>query len=187
MVKGERRKDSAAGQLLYTEGIPKRLKPRRILAGKRWGYFESLGRILALALGIYIVYQLIFTDLAIRQNIINVVMEAVVLVLLVYSTEVISPRGRRMSIPIRIYSKGVLTHTSRLEALLGKPSFIPKESIAKMEVRRLTINHEGKEVVMPTTLKLVLTNGKVLDLGRRNYNELYNMVKLLSEKLGVPE
>jgi len=26
-----------------------------------------------------------------------------------------------------------------------------------------------------------------MDLGRRNYNELYNMIKILSEKLGIAE
>jgi hypothetical protein len=186
MVKGERRKDSAAGELLYTEAIPKRLRPRKILAGKRWGYFENIGRIIAAALVVFIVYQIIFTNLS-GQNGLNVISEVIVAALILYVTEVISPRGRRMSIPIRIYSKGLLTHTSRLETMLGKPSFVPKEEISKLDVKRLIINHEGKEVEMPTNLKLVLKNGKILDLGRRNYNELYNMIKLIKERYDVPE
>jgi hypothetical protein len=92
-----------------------------------------------------------------------------------------------ISTPIRIFTKGVEVHSSALEVMRGYPSFIPKEQISGMIVTRLKVNHEGKEIVMPTTLKLSLANGKVLDLGRRNYNELYNIVKILSEKLGVSE
>jgi hypothetical protein len=187
MVKGERKSSAGAGELLYLERIPKKLQPRKVLAGKRWAYFERIGRVIALALVIYVVYQLLFTDLSGAQAFGNVLLEIIVAALMVYVTEVISPRGRRMSIPIEIYSKGLLVFTSTLETFRGKPSWIPKEKIAKLLVRRLTINHEGKNVVMPTNLKLVLTNGKVLDLGRRNYNELYNIVKVLEEKYGVLE
>jgi len=187
MAKGDRRTDSTRGELLYTEGIPKSLRPRRMLAGKRWSYLENLGRVCEIVLVIFLLYLVTTTGLSDLSNQLNIAAVVVALVLMIYLTEVISPRGRRMSVPIKVYSKGVEVHTSALEELRGYPRFIPKEGISSMVVTRLKVNHEGKEIVMPTTLKLALANGKVLNLGRRNYNELYNIIKLLSDKLGVKE
>ncbi len=179
--------DDVRGELLYTEGIPKKLQPRKVLAGKRWGYWETMGRILEIGFFAFVLALVLSTDLSVTSNQVNLFMSIVALVLLVYVVEILSPRGRRLSTPIRIYSKGVAVHTSMLEEFRGFPSFIPRETIAHMVVTRLHVNHEGKDILMPTTLKLALTNGKVLDLGRRNYNELYNMIKVLSEKLSIPE
>jgi hypothetical protein len=175
------------GQLLYTEGIPKKLQPRKVLAGRRWSYLENLGRVAIIGFFIFILYQLTSTDLSSSTNLLNLAMSIVAVILLIYAVEVLSPRGRRWSTPIRIYSGGVQVHTSALEELRGYPSFISKDRISHMIVSRLKVNHEDKEILMPTTLKLALTNGKVLDLGRRNYNEIYNMVKIMSEKLGIAE
>ncbi len=187
MMAKTKKTDSTKGELLYTEGIPKKLQPRKVLAGKRWSYLENIGRIVAIGFFIFVLYLLTSTDLSRPSNQINLALSIVALTLMVYFIEVVSPRGRRLSTPVRIYSRGMEVHTSALEELRGYPSFIAKDKISHMMVTRLKVSHEGKEIMMPTTLKLALTNGKVMDLGRRNYNELYNMIKILSEKLGIAE
>jgi hypothetical protein len=187
MAKGERKSDGPKGELLYTEKIPKSLRPRKVLAGKRWSYLENLGRICEIALAVFLIYLATSTDLSKTANVVNIIAGLVALVLMIYATEVLSPRGRRMSVPIKVYSKGVEIHTSALEELRGYPSFVPRELITKLLVRRIEVPHEGKSIVMPTTLALALSNGKVLNLGRRNYYELENMIKLMKDKFGVPE
>jgi hypothetical protein len=187
MAKGERRSDGTKGELLYTEKIPKSLRPRKVLAGKRWSYLENLGRVSEIVLVVFLIYSATTTDLATLANMLNIVAGLIALVLMFYATEVLSPRGRRMSVPIRIYSKGVEVHTSALEELRGYPSFVPREMISKIMTRRIAVPIEGQSIVMPTTLKLALTNGKVLDLGRRNYYELEKMINLMKDKFGVPE
>jgi hypothetical protein len=187
MVKGERKVDSVRGELLYTETIPKKLQPRRVLKGKRWSYLENLGRVAAVVLFGYLIYLLATTELSVTVNVINIAVGFVALLLIIYVTEVISPRGRRMSYPVRVYSKGLEVHTSALEKFRGIPSFISKGSIAKMVVRRISVTIDGKQELMPTNLKLELTNGKVLDLGRRNYHELEKILTLLKEKLNISE
>lgn len=187
MAKGERKSDGTRGELLYTEKIPKSLRPRKVLAGKRWSYLENLGRICELVLAAFLVYLMTSTDLAITANLVNLAAGLIALVLMIYATEVLSPRGRRMSVPIKVYSKGIEAHTSALEELRGYPGFIPREMISKLMVRRIAVPHEGQSIVMPTTLKVALSNGKVLDLGRRNYYELENIIKLMKDKFGVLE
>lgn len=187
MAKGERKSEGPKGELLYTEKIPKSLRPRKVLAGKRWSYLENLGRICGVALAVFLIYLLVSTDLSRTGNLLNAVACLIALLLTIYATEVLSPRGRRMSVPIKIYSKGVEVHTSALEELRGYPSFVPKEMVSKLLVKRISVIQDGKSIVMPTTLKLALSNGKVLNLGRRNYYELENMVKLMKDKYGVPE
>ena len=117
----------------------------------------------------------------------NIAVGAVAVVLLFYVTEVISPRGRRMSYPIKVYTKGLEVHTSALETLIGKPPFLPKDMIAKMVVRRMSVNIDGRPNLMPTNLKLILTNGRSLDLGMRNYHELDKIIRLMRDRLGVTE
>jgi hypothetical protein len=187
MAKGERKSEGTKGELLYTEKIPKSLRPRKVLAGKRWSYLENLGRVCEIVLAVFLIYMTTSTDLSSVGNLTNLVAGAIALLLMVYVTEVISPRGRRMSVPIKVYSKGLEVHTSALEELRGYPGFIPREMISKLIVKRLSVPHEGKEIVMPTNLALALTNGKVLSLGRRNYNELENIIKLMKDKYGVQE
>jgi hypothetical protein len=182
-----RKVNDAKGELLYTEIVPKKLQPRKVLAGRRWSYLENLGRVAAIGLLLYLVYRAAYTDLSVTSNLTAIVMGAVAVVLMVYVTEVISPRGRRMSYPIKVWSKGVEVHTSFLEEVRGLPRFIPKESISKLVVRRIGVSIDGNMEQMPTTLKLALTNGKVLDLGRRNYHELDKMVRTMKEKYGVGE
>ncbi len=187
MAKGERKSDATRGELLYTEKIPKSLRPRKVLAGKRWSYLENLGRVSELVLAVFLIYLLTSTDLAVTANLVNLIAGCIALVLMFYATEVLSPRGRRMSVPIKIYAKGLEVHTSALEELRGYPSFVPREMISKIMTRRIAVPIEGQSIVMPTTLKLVLSNGKVLDLGRRNYYELEKMINLMKDKFGVPE
>ena len=107
----------------------------------------------------------------------NVIFLFIALVLMVYVTEVISPRGRRMSYPVKVWSKGIEVHTSFLEEVRGFPGFIPKEDISKLIVRRIEVSVDGKMERMPTNLRLELSSGKVLDLGRRNYHELDKMIR----------
>ncbi len=187
MVKGERKSYGAKGELLYTEKIPKSLRPRKVLSGKKWSYIENLGRISEVVLVVFLLFLVTSTDLSVMANVLNLMAGLVALVLMFYATEVLSPRGRRMSVPIRIYSKGLEVHTSALEELRGYPSFIPQEMISKLMVTTIAVPHEGQSIVMPTTLKLALSNGKVLNLGRRNYYELENMIKLMKDKYGVHE
>lgn len=187
MAKGSRSVDETKGELIFTETIPKKLQPRTVLKGRRWGIFENLGRVAEVGLLAYLAYLITSTDLSVASNVANIIFGAVALALMVYVTEVISPRGRRMSYPIRVWSKGLEVHTSFLEEVRGFPRFIPKESMSHLIVRRIGVNVEGKMEQMPTNLKLRLTNGKVLDLGRRNYHELDKMIKALKEKLGVQE
>lgn len=187
MAKGTRAFDETKGELIYTETIPKKLQPRKVLAGKRWSYLENLGRVAEIGVLVYIIYLATSKDLSDASLVGSALMLSIALILMVYVTEVISPRGRRMSYPIRIWSKGLEVHTSFLEEIRGFPRFIPKERIGKLIVRRISVNIEGRMENMPVTLKLVLSNGKVLDLGRRNYNELDKIIGLLKEKFGVQE
>ena len=153
MAKGDRKTEGTKGELLYTEKIPKSLRPRKVLAGKRWSYLENLGRVCEFVLAVFLIYLATSTNLSLTDNVLNLVAGIIALALMFYVTEVISPRGRRMSIPIKVYSKGLEVHTSALEELRGYPSFIPKEKISKIVVKRLSVPHEGKEIVMPTTLE----------------------------------
>lgn len=187
MAKGNKVRDDTKGELLYTEIIPKKLQPRKVLKGRRWSYLENLGRVAEVGLFVYLIYLLTSTDLSVVSNVFNILIGAVALVLMVYVTEVISPRGRRMSYPVKVWSKGLEVHTSFLEEVRGFPGFIPKERISKLVVRRIDVNVEGTMQEMPTNLKLALSNGRVLDLGRRNYHELDKIVRLMKEKYGVSE
>jgi hypothetical protein len=187
MAKGTRSVDETKGELLFTETIPKKLQPRKVLAGKRWGILENLGRVAEVVLLVFLIDLIASTDLSVASNVVNILFCAVALVLMIYVTEVISPRGRRMSYPVKVWSKGVEVHTSFLEEVRGFPGFIPKESIKALIVRRIDVNIDGKVENMPTTLKLRLSNGKVLDLGRRNYHELDKMVRQIKERYGVEE
>jgi hypothetical protein len=187
MAKGEGMVDSSKGELLFTETIPKKLQPRKVLKGKRWSLLENLGRVAGVALLGYLIYLLATTDLSVTENVLNIAVGAVAVVLLFYVTEVISPRGRRMSYPVKVYTKGLEVHTSALETLRGMPPFLPKKMIAKMVVRRISVNIDGKQDLMPTNLKLVLINGRTLDLGMRNYYELERIIVLLRDRLGVIE
>jgi len=185
MAKGPRPVDETKGELLFTETIPKKLRPRKILAGKRWGIFENLGRAAGIGLFIYIVHLATSTDLGTMSSLANVIFLFIALVLMVYVTEVISPRGRRMSYPVKVWSKGIEVHTSFLEEVRGFPGFIPKEDISKLIVRRIEVSVDGKMERMPTNLRLELSSGKVLDLGRRNYHELDKMIRQIKERYGV--
>ncbi|MDW5562944.1 MAG: hypothetical protein SA339_06920 [Methanomassiliicoccus sp.] len=187
MAKGKKAFDETKGELLYTETIPKKLQPRKVLAGWRWSLFENLGRMAEIVLFIYLIYLATSKDLSDGTTVRNLLMGVVALVLMFYVTEVISPRGRRMSYPVKVWSRGLEVHTSFLEEVRGFPGFIPKERISKILVRRIEINIKDRTDEMPTNLKLVLSSGKVLDLGRRNYNELDNIIKLMKEKYGVSE
>jgi branched-subunit amino acid transport protein len=187
MAKGERKVEGTKGELLYTEKIPKSLRPRKVLAGKRWSYLENLGRITEVVLAAFLLVLATSTDLSKTANLANLMAGVVALVLMFYATEVLSPRGRRMSVPIKIYSKGLEVHTSALEEMRGYPPFIPSGMISKLVVHRIAVPHEGQSIIMPTNLTLVLSNGKDLNLGRRNYYELENMIKLMKEKFGVSE
>jgi hypothetical protein len=187
MAKGTRVRDETKGELLYTEIIPKKLQPRKLLSGNRWSYLENLGRVAAVGLAAYLLYLATSKSLSEASNVATILMGAVALVLMIYATEVISPRSRRMSYPIKVWSKGLEVHTSFLEEVRGFPRFVPKESISRLVVRRLNVNVEGTMQAMPTNLKLELTNGKVLDLGRRNYHELDKIIRMIEEKYGVKE
>jgi hypothetical protein len=187
MVKGARKAASTKGELLYTEIIPPKLRPRKVLQGNRWSMLENLGRVATVVVIGYIIYLALTTDLTQTGNMLNIVFGAVAAVLMIYVTEVISPRGRRMSYPVRVWSKGLEVHTSLLERARGLPSFVPKEMISKLIVRRIEVSVDGKMEPMPTNLKLRLTNDKVLDLGRRNYYELDKIIRTMKEKYGVRE
>ncbi len=187
MAKGTRVRDETKGELLYTEIIPKKLQPRKLLSGRRWSYLENLGRVAAVGLAAYLLYLATSRNLSEASNVATILMGAVALALMVYATEVVSPRSRRMSYPIKVWSKGVEVHTSFLEKVRGFPGFVPKESISRLIVRRINVSIEGTTQEMPTNLKLALANGKVLDLGRRNYHELDKMIRLMKEKYGVGE
>lgn len=187
MAKGTRAFDETKGELIYTETIPKKLQPRKVLAGKRWSYLENLGRVAEIGVLVYIIYLATSKDLSDASLVGSVLMLSIALILMVYVTEVISPRGRRMSYPVRVWSKGLEVHTSFLEEVRGVPGFIPKESISKLVVRRISVNIEGRMEDMPVTLKLVLSNGKVLDLGRRNYHELDKIIGLMKDRYDVQE
>lgn len=187
MAKGTRAFDETKGELIYTETIPKKLQPRWVLAGRRWSYLENLGRIAEIGVLVYIVYLATSKDLSDASLVGSVLMLSIALILMVYVTEAISPRGRRMSYPVRVWSKGLEVHTSFLEEIRGFPGFIPKEGISKLVVRRISVNIDGRMEDMPVTLKLVLSNGKVLDLGRRNYNELDKIIGLMKDRYGVQE
>jgi hypothetical protein len=187
MAKGAKVVNETKGELLYTETIPKKLQPRKVLAGRRWSYLENIGRVAEIGLFVYLVYLITSRDLSVASNITNVLLGVVALVLMVYVTEVVSPRGRRMSYPLKVWSKGLEVHTSALEEMRGLPGFIPREKISKIIVRRIGVSVDGKIEDMPTTLKLALSSGKVLDLGRRNYHELDKIVKLMKEKYGLSE
>lgn len=187
MAQGPRSVDETKGELLFTETIPKKLRPRKVLSGRRWGIFENLGRVAEVGLLVYIVHLFTSMDLAMASNVANIVFLVVALALMVYVTEVISPRGRRMSYPIKVWSKGIEVHTSFLEEVRGFPGFIPKENISRLKVRRIEVNIDGKREQMPTNLGLELANGKVLDLGRRNYHELDKMVRQIRTSYGVQE
>ena len=187
MVKGGRNDGGVKGELLYTEKIPLKLQPRKVLAGNRWAIFENLGRVAEIGLLAYIAYTAMTADLSDMSNVFKIVMLSVALALMVYVTEVISPRGRRMSVPIKVFTKGVEVHTSHLEEVRGYPQFVPREMIDKLIVRRISVDLDGKKEIMPTNLKLALTNGKVLDLGRRNYHELETIIRTMKERYGVNE
>jgi hypothetical protein len=187
MAKGTKAFDETRGELLYTETIPKKLQPRKVLAGRRWSFFENIGRVAEVGLIVFLAYLATSTDLSVASNLANILMGAVALILMIYVTEVISPRGRRMSYPMKVWSKGLEVHASFLEEFRGFPSFIPKERISKLVVRRINVNVEGMMEEMPTTLKLELSNGKALDLGRRNYHELDKIIRLMKERYGVSE
>lgn len=187
MAKGTRVRDETKGELLFTETVPKKLRPRKVLAGKRWSYLENLGRVAGVGLFAYLMYLITTRDLSEASSVTTILMGTIALVLTIYATEVVSPRSRRMSYPVRVWSKGVEVHTSFLEKIRGYPGFVPKEDISRLIVRRINVNVEGTMQEMPTNLKLALANGKVLDLGRRNYHELDKMIVLMKDKYGVGE
>ena len=181
----ERGEEEAAGEKpIYTEKIPRSLMPRKYLRGKKWHYFESLGRFVGIVLIMYILITM-FRGQA-EEDLSAIVLAAVGAGAVFYVTEVMSPRAQRVVRPIRVYRDGVLVYTSPLEKLLGKPSFMAKDDLRGIKVRRMQLLDEGEVKVLPSHLTFVLANGKKLDMGRRNSVELQTIIDKL-KGLGIEE
>lgn len=169
---------------IYTEKIPRSLMPRKYLRGKKWHYLENLGRFAGLVLVMYIVIMVIGGRA--EEDIPTIALAAVGAGLMFYVTEVTSPRAQRTVRPIRVYRDGVLVYTSSLEKLLGKRSFLGKEDLKGIKVRRIQVMDEGVVKTLPSHLTFVLTSGKKIDMGRRNSVELQTIIDKL-KGLGIEE
>lgn len=186
MVKREG-KGSSTPRLLYTEKVPRSVKPRKKFSGRRWIIAESLGRAFGFTLILYMFYLYITTDLSVVDNQVIFALVGVATVVVFYVTEVMSPRARRIVSPIRVYSNGVQVYTSKLEQYLGKPSFIPASRLKGFVLRRITIPEDEKLVQKPYQITFVLTSGRKIRMGRRNVYELSTIISLLEKDLGVKE
>lgn len=183
-----RNEDTAErGKLLYTEKVPRSMAPRRKFAGRRWAVFEALARIFGLAFIFYAIYLVAFTDLADTDNLITLAVSVIGAVTILYATEVMTPRYVRNLRPMKVYKNGVEVYSSRLENLLGRPSFMPKELIKGVQLYRMKVMVDGQLRPMPAEMTFLLTSGKKVRMGRRNALELANIVGVLERELGVGE
>lgn len=185
MARRRRTEDDAGDDdPIYTEKIPRSLMPRKYLRGRKWHYLESLGRFVGLVLIMYILITA-FRGQA-GDELPMIVLAAVGAVAVFYVTEVVSPRAQRVVRPIRVYKDGVMVYTSSLEKLLGKPSFMSKEGLRGIRVRRMQFMDEGVVKTLPSHITFVLANGKRIDMGRRNSVELQTIIDTL-KGMGIEE
>ena len=175
------------GKLLYEEKVPRSLRPRRKFSGRRWAFFEALARIFGLAFVFYAAYLVTLTDLGNMDNLITLAVCLVGAGAIFYATEVMTPRYLRNIMPMKIYNGGVEVYSSRLERMLGRPSFIPRQSIHGLEIRRMKVLVEGKSKSLPVEMDFVLDSGKTVQMGRRNALELDTIVGILGRELGIKE
>ena len=182
-------KDSSAekGKLLYEERVPRSLRPRRKFSGRRWAFFEALGRIFGLAFVFYAVYLVALSDLGDENNLAGLAVSIIGAVTIFYAVEVMTPRYVRNVMPMRIYKGGVEVYSSRLENLLGRPSFMPRQDIRGIRTRRMKVLVDGASQTLPVELTFVLGSGKRVLMGRRNARELDAIVGILGRELGIKE
>ncbi|KQM12180.1 hypothetical protein AOA80_03225 [Methanomassiliicoccales archaeon RumEn M1] len=182
-------KDSSAekGKLLYEEKVPRSLRPRRKFTGRRWAFFEALARIFGLAFVFYAAYLVALTDLSDMNNLITLAVCIVGAVTIFYATEVMTPRYIRNIMPMKVYKGGVEVYSSRLERLLGRPSFMPRQDIRGIKLRRMRVLVDGATKNLPVELTFVLGSGKKVLMGRRNALELDAIVGILGRELGIRE
>jgi len=186
MVKSADR-SAGKGKLLYEEKIPRSVRPRRKFSGRRWKFFEAVARIFGLAFVFYAVYLAALTDLTDADNIAGLAVSVIGAVTIFYATEVMTPRYIRNIIPMRVYKGGVEVFSSRLENMLGRPSFMPRVMIQGFRLRRMKVLVEGEVKNLPAELTFVLTSGKKVLMGRRNSLELETIVGILRKELGIEE
>lgn len=183
--RNERSDEYAGGDKpVYTEKIPRSLMPRKYLRGKKWHYLENLGRFVGLVLVMYIIIT-VFRGRA-EEDLSGIVLAAVGAAAVFYVTEVMSPRAQRVVRPIRVYKDGVMVYTSRLEKLFGKKSFMTGDDLRGIRVRRMQVLDEGEVKTLPSHLAFILSNGKRIDMGRRNSVELQTVIDKL-KSLGIEE
>lgn len=175
------------GKLLYVEKVPRSLRPRRKFSGRRWAFFEALARIFGLAFVFYAAYMVALTDLGDMDNLVALIVSIVGAGVIFYATEVMTPRYLRNIMPMKIYKGGVEVYSSRLEKLLGRPSFIPRQDIKGIELRRMKVLVDGKSKNLPVEITYVMSSGRRLDMGRRNALELETIVGILGKDLGIKE
>lgn len=182
-------KDGSAekGKLLYEEKVPRSLRPRRKLSGRRWAFFEALARIFGLAFVFYAAYVVALTDLSDTDNLITLAVSIIGAVTIFYATEVMTPRYIRSIMPMKLYKSGVEVFSSRLEKLLGRPSFMPRQDIRGIKVRRMHVLVDGSSKNLPVELTFIFGSRKKILMGRRNARELDTIVGILGRELGIKE
>ena len=175
------------GRLLYVEKVPRSMRPRRKFAGRRWAFFEGLARIFGLAFAFYVIYLVALTDLTEPDSVVGLVIGMGGAISIFYAIEVMTPRYVRNIMPMKVYAGGVEVYSSRLENLLGRPSFMPRDMIRGVELYRMKVIVDGKLRELPAEITIVLSNGKKVRLGRRNALELDEIVRILDNELGIGE
>jgi hypothetical protein len=175
------------GKLLYEEKVPRSLRPRRKFSGRIWAFFEALARIFGMAFVFYAVYLAALTDLGDMDNLIALGVCIFGAGVIFYATEVMTPRYVRNVMPMKVYKGGVEVYSSRLERLLGRPSFMPRQAIRGVQLHRMKVMVEGKAKSLPVELTFVLDSGKKVLMGRRNALELDAITGILARDLGIKE
>lgn len=183
----EKESSAEKGKLLYEEKVPRSLRPRRKFSGRRWAFFEALARIFGLAFVFYAVYLATLSDLRDSNNVVALAVSVIGAVTIFYATEVMTPRYLRNIMPIKIYKGGVEIYSSRLEKLLGRPSFMPRQDIRGIKLRRMKVLVDGSSKDLPVELTFILASGKKVPMGRRNALELDAIVGILGRELGIKE
>jgi len=181
------KEDAERGKLLYTEKVPRSMAPRRKFAGRRWAIFEALARVFGLAFVFYAFYLAVFTDLGDLDNLIGLAVSIIGAATIFYATEVMTPRYIRNLRPMKVYKNGVEVYSSRLERMLGRPSFMPREMLRGFELYKMKVMADGQLKELPAELTFVLASGKKVRMGRRNALELATIADLLKRELGVGE
>ena len=183
----EKESSAEKGKLLYEEKVPRSLRPRRKFSGRRWAFFEALARIFGLAFVFYAVYLAVLSDLSDSNNAVALAASVIGAVTIFYATEVMTPRYLRNIMPMKIYKGGVEVYSSRLEKLLGRPSFMPRRDIRGIKLRRMSVLVDGSSKNLPVELTFILASGKKIPMGRRNALELDTIVGILGRELGIKE